>query len=80
MVLAIYFTIKHVYKKVMSNGANTMKEVTKRQGFKWVKITHIDRNSYVVAFGFKGNFKATKVLKGTLIWSEVAAENWLKDQ
>ena len=57
-----------------------MKEVTKRNDVKWVKITHVGRNSYVVAFGFNGNFKAFKILKGTKAWSEVSSENWLNDK
>lgn len=56
------------------------KETTKRQGCKWVKITHKARNVYVVAFGFKGNFEATRVNQGSKVWAEVAAKNWLADQ
>lgn len=72
--------ILNVYKKVMSKGDYTMKEVTKRQGCKWVKITHVGRNSYAVAFGFNGDIKAVRVIKGSKIWSQVASENWLNDQ
>ena len=57
-----------------------MKEVTKRQGIKWVKITHEARNVYVVAFGFKNDIKAFKVLKGSKMWAEIASQNWLNDQ
>lgn len=57
-----------------------IKDMTKRQGIKWVKISHEARNVYVVAFGFAGNIKAFKVQSGPKTWSEVAAKNWLDDQ
>jgi hypothetical protein len=53
---------------------------TKRNGIKWVKITHQARNVYVVAFGFKGEIKAFKVQSGSKIWAQIAAKNWLDDQ
>lgn len=55
-------------------------EITKRNGNKWVKITHRARNHYVVAFGFAGDFKAFKVLSGSKMWAGTAAQNWLLDQ
>jgi hypothetical protein len=55
-------------------------ESTKRQGIKWVKITHIGRNQYTVAFGFQGSLKATRVMSGSKVWSQVASKNWLDDQ
>ena len=56
------------------------KEITKRQGCKWVKITHVGYNKYTVAFGFRGDIKAIKVNSGSKVWSKVASENWLNDQ
>ena len=55
-------------------------EKTNRQGIKWVKITHTGRNQYTVAFGFNGNLKATRVMFGSKVWSQVASKNWLDDQ
>jgi hypothetical protein len=54
-------------------------EITKRQGIKWVKITHRARNDYIVAFGFQWNVEAFKVQSGSKSWAEVAAKNWLDD-
>lgn len=56
------------------------KETTKRQGCKWVKITHKARNAYVVAFGFRGQLQAVRVNSGSKTWAEVASTNWLNDQ
>jgi hypothetical protein len=55
-------------------------EQTKRQGIKWVKITHKARNVYVCAFGFRGEIKAFKIHQGSKNWMEVAVKNWLDDQ
>jgi hypothetical protein len=56
------------------------KEITKRQGIKWVKITHVSRNHYAVAFGWAGNLKAVRVHSGPKGWAHIAADNWLADQ
>lgn len=55
-------------------------ERTFRRGFKWAKLTHAARGKWVVAFGWNGEVKATRVQWGSKVWAQIAIENYLNDQ